>query len=256
MKILAIGDIVGQNGVSYTVRKLNDIKKDCNIDFVVANAENACTGNGINTNTANELIKAGVNVITLGNHAFKKNEVVNLLLNKKNIIRPANFPSETVGNGYTIISFNNIRICVINLLGRMNLLTVDCPFKKADSILDEIKGKCDIIIVDFHADASSEKQAMGYYLDSKVNAVFGTHTHIQTADERILPGGTGYISDIGMTGTLDSVLGVKKEIIIQRFITQLPKKFEVAEGKQQLCGAIFEFDDKTYKCKNVERLKI
>jgi metallophosphoesterase (TIGR00282 family) len=255
MKILAIGDIVANNGVSYALKMLSELKKEYGIDFVIANAENACIGNGLNTSVANELIKGGVDVITLGNHAFKKNEIVNVLLNKNNVIRPANFPEGTLGKGCTIVTKNGVRICVINLLGRMNLLSVDCPFKKADKILNGVKNKCDIIIVDFHADATSEKLAMGYYLDSKVNAVFGTHTHVQTADERILPGGTGYISDIGMTGTLESVLGVKKEIIIQKFITQLPKKFEVAEGKQQLCGVVFEFDDITFKCKNVTRVK-
>lgn len=256
MKILAIGDIVGPNGVSYVSRKLSEIKKEYGVDFVIANAENSCTGNGLNTSVTNELIKCGVDVITLGNHAFKRNEVVNVLLNKKNVIRPANYPEGAAGNGYTILTYNNKKICVINLLGRMNLLTVDCPFKKADKILSEIKGKCDIIIVDFHADATSEKISMGYYLDSKVTAVFGTHTHVQTADERILPGGSGYISDIGMTGPIESVLGVKKEIIIQRFVTQISKKFEVADGKQQLCGVIFDIDDKTNKCVNVTRVKV
>ena len=256
MNILAIGDIVSQNGASYVKKKLGTLKKEYNIDFVIANGENVCQGNGLTTSEANELLKSGIDVITLGNHAFRKKEIVNALLNKNCVIRPANFPEGTVGNGYTVLNCGSKRIVVVNLIGRMNLMTVDCPFKKADKILFELKNKCDIIVVDFHADATSEKLAMGYYLDGRASAVFGTHTHVQTADEMILPKGTGYISDVGMTGPEDSVLGVKKEIIIKRFITSMPQKFEAADGKQKLCGVIFEFDDESNKCIDVKRIKL
>lgn len=254
MNILAIGDIVGVNGVAYTLSKLNDIIETYKVDFVIANAENAAVGNGITKEIAQKLLNSKVDIITLGNHAFSKKDVVNLLLNMP-VIRPINYPEKTVGEGFYIKEKNGKKIAVINAMGRLNLLNIDCPFKTVMKKINQIKGKCDIIIVDFHAEATSEKLAFGNYLDSYATVVFGTHTHVQTADERILPGGTGYITDIGMTGPVDSILGVKKDIIIRRFLTQMPEKFVQAEGKNALCGALFEIDDTTNKCIKVSRIK-
>ncbi|MBE7037994.1 MAG: TIGR00282 family metallophosphoesterase [Ruminococcaceae bacterium] len=254
MNILAIGDIVGSGGVNYTLSKIDGIIEKYNVDFVIANAENSASGNGITKEIAQKLINAKVDVITLGNHAFSKKDVVNLLLNMP-VIRPINYPEKTVGEGFYIKEKKGKKIAVINAMGRLNLLNIDCPFKAVMRKVNQIKEKCDIIIVDFHAEATSEKIAFANYLDSDVCAVFGTHTHVQTADERILPGGTAYITDIGMTGPIDSILGVKKDIIIRRFLTQMPEKFYQAEGKNELRGVVFEIDDKTNKCVNIVRVK-
>lgn len=254
MNILAIGDIVGEGGVNYTLAKIDGLIKKYNADFVIANAENAASGNGITKDIAQKLINSQVDVITLGNHAFSKKDVVNLLLNMP-VIRPINYPEKTVGEGFYIKEKKGKKIAVINAMGRLNLLNIDCPFKAVMKKVSQIKDKCDIIIVDFHAEATSEKIAFANYLDSYVTAIFGTHTHVQTADERILPCGTAYITDIGMTGCVDSVLGVRKDIIIKRFLTQMPEKFIQAEGKNELRGVVFEIDDKTNKCVNVIRVK-
>ncbi len=256
MRILAIGDIVGDRALDYTFRKLPDIKKEYNIDFVIANGENSSVGNGIIMPIAKDMLKNGIDVITLGNHTFTKKDVLNVLLNNKRVIRPLNFPEKTVGNGYTIAEKNGKRIAVLNALGRINLVNCDCPFAGVDRVLNGIKGKYDISILDFHAETSSEKLCMGFYLDGRISAVFGTHTHVATADERILANGTGYISDVGMTGVMDSVLGVKKEIIIKRMVDLIPGRFELAEGRITLNGVIFDFDDSTNKCTNVERISV
>lgn len=256
MRILAIGDIVGERALDYTFRKLPQIKKEYSIDFVIANGENSATGNGITMQIAKDMQKNGIDVITLGNHTFTKKDAVNVLLNNSRVIRPINFPEKTVGKGSVVVEKCNKRIAVINALGRINLLNCDCPFRTVEKELHHLKGKCDISILDFHAETTSEKLSMGFYLDGKISAVFGTHTHVPTADERILPGGTGYISDIGMTGVMNSVLGVKKEIIIRRFVDLMPQKFELAEGNITLSGVIFEFDDTTNKCIKAERISV
>lgn len=256
MRILAIGDIIGDKALDYTFRKLPQIKKDYSIDFVIANGENSAVGNGITMQIAKDMQKNGIDVITLGNHTFTKKDAVNVLLNNQRVIRPINFPEKTVGKGSVIVEKDGKRIAVINALGRINLMNCDCPFKAVEKELSRLKGKCDISILDFHAETSSEKLCMGFYLDGKISAVYGTHTHVATADERILPEGTGYISDIGMTGVSDSVLGVKKEIIIRRIVDLMPQKFEIADGRITLSGVIFEFDDTTNKCIKAERISV
>lgn len=256
MRVLAIGDIVGDRALDYTFRKLEMIKKEYDIDFVIANGENSSVGNGITMQIARDMQKNGIDVITMGNHTFTKKDAVNVLINNKRVIRPLNFPEKTVGNGSVVVEKNGKRIAVMNALGRINLMNCDCPFKGVERELHKLRGKYDISILDFHAETSSEKLCMGYYLDGKVSAVFGTHTHIATADERILPGGTGYISDVGMTGVRDSVLGVKKEIIIKRFVDLIPQKFELAEGSIILNGVVFEFDDDNNRCVGVERISV
>lgn len=254
MKILTIGDIFGQCGVEHTSLVLPGLIKEENIDFCIANGENA-SGNGIGRDDYDRLTDAGVDVITLGNHTFGKKDVFSLLENSYDIIRPANYPEDVVGNGYGIYKRGGKKIGVINLMGRVNIpISLDCPFRTFDKVIEKIKDECDIIAVDFHAEATSEKKAMMYYLDSKVTLLFGTHTHVQTADERITPRGMGYITDLGMTGAEESVLGVEKDIIIERFITGVGRKFVYASGRASLSGAVFTVDDETLKCTDVKRI--
>lgn len=254
MNILCIGDIVGKPGRSYINNMLPKLIKEHNIDFVIANGENCAHGVGLTRNTYEELVYAGVDVITMGNHTWAKKEVIDFIQEKTNLIRPANFPTNNPGRGYTIVEKAGMRIAVINLIGRVYLESYDCPFRKVDEILEKIKNEADIIIVDFHAEATSEKLALGWYLDGKVTAVFGTHTHVQTSDERLLPQGTGYITDVGMTGPYNSILGVDKDIIIKKFITLMPGKFEVAEDKAVFGALLLELEDKTLK--SVKRLSM
>lgn len=254
MNILCIGDIVGKPGREFINNRLPKLITEYKIDFVIANGENSAHGVGITRSTYEELLYAGVDVITLGNHAWSKKEVTEFIEDKLNIIRPANFPSNNPGRGYTILEKHGKRIAVINLCGRVYMDSYDNPFNKADEILEKIKDKADIIIVDFHAEATSEKLALGWYLDGRVTAVFGTHTHVQTSDERLLPKGTGYITDVGMTGPYDSILGVDKDIIIKKFVTMMPGKFEVADGKAVFCAILLEVDDN--KLKSIKRLSI
>ncbi len=255
MNILAVGDIVGNDGVRYAVHQFKSLLLREHVDFTVVNGENAADGKGLSAQAADALFGAGADVITLGNHAFAKKDVVSLLLNRP-VIRPLNYPAGTVGYGCYVKTVKGKRIAVLNALGRVNILNVDCPFRAVDKKLRELNGEADITILDFHAEATSEKCAMGHYLDGRATCVFGTHTHVQTADECVLPGKTGYISDVGMTGPVNSILGVRKEIIVQRFLTQLPQRFLLAEGKQKLCGAVFEIDDKTNQCVNVKRIQV
>ncbi|MBE7029800.1 MAG: TIGR00282 family metallophosphoesterase [Ruminococcaceae bacterium] len=255
MKILAIGDIVGDCGTDFAVMVLPEIRRTYQIDLCIANAENAAEGSGITQNIYYRLSDAGVDGFTMGNHTFQKKDAVALLEKNSDIIRPANYPDGVPGKGYMLLHACGKTIGVINLMGRFNLLNLDCPFRTADALLEELKDKCDFVVADFHAEASSEKIAFGYYLDGRATAVFGTHTHVQTADECILPKGTGYISDLGMTGAIESVLGIKKEIIIRRFLTQMPQKFENAYGKARLCGAVFTIDENN-RCTAVERIAV
>lgn len=255
MKILAVGDVTGVCGLDFVRSELKYLIQDENIDFCIVNGENACSRNGITPREYEILTESGADVVTLGNHAFDRSEVEAVLANK-DAIRPANYPEGTVGRGSTVLKAGDKRIGVINLVGRINMLNNDCPFKTADREIEKIKNDCDMIFVDFHAEVTSEKLAMGFYLDGRVTGVFGTHTHVQTADERILPKGTGYISDLGMTGVVNSVLGVDKDIIIKRMITSMPVKFEAACGNPMLCGVIFEIDDENNKCVKVTRVHI
>ena len=256
MRIFLIGDIVGNGGVEYLRTHLGSIKKLKNIDFVVANAENSTpVGKGISKEVANTLYSCGVDVMTMGNHTFNNKEIYELFEDNFPVIRPANMPPMTEGEGYVISEANGYKIAVISLLGRVFMENMDCPFRTADKIIDIVKDKSDIIIVDIHAEATSEKLAMGYYLDGKVSVVFGTHTHVQTADEKILENGTAYITDVGMTGCHDGVLGVKKEIIIKKFLTSLPQRHETVNDNPVLNGLIVDVDESTGKATNVERIQ-
>lgn len=256
MRVLCIGDVIGSIGCEFLRKTLPQFKKLKGIDFVICNGENSTDGNGIVPASAQHLFTSGVDVITLGNHAFRRKEIYEYLDQEENIIRPYNFPSpSTPGRGYCTVDLGRTSVTVINLMGQEFMdASVENPFYAVDEILKKVESK--IIFVDIHAEATSEKKAMGFYLDSKVSAVFGTHTHVQTADECILKGGTGYISDLGMTGPIDSVIGVKKDIIISRFKTKLPHRFDYADGECALDCVLFDIDEKSGKTVSVERFNL
>lgn len=255
MRVLFIGDIVGNPGRKMIKEFLPDYRKIKNIDFCVANGENAVGGTGLTYLAAQELIESGIDVITLGNHTWAKKEIINFIGTEKNIIRPANYPEGNPGKGSVVAEAGGIGIGVLNLMGRVYMDPVDCPFVAADREIEYLTNFTDIIIVDFHAEATSEKNAMGHYLDGRVAAVIGTHTHVQTADEKILPLGTAYITDAGMTGPFESVIGVDKEIALNRFLTRIPHKFTIAtKGDVQFNAVIIDIDEGTHKATRMERV--
>ena len=254
MKILAVGDIVGNIGISELKNKLYQLRQKEEIDFVIVNGENAAEGMGITEKNFEDIISQNVDVVTMGNHTWGKKEIFKFIDHPK-LIRPANYPKGVVGKGYGIYECKNKKIAVINLIGRVyiNILS-DNPFLIAKNIIKKIKDKVDMIFVDFHAEATGEKITMGHYLDGKVTAVFGTHTHVQTADEKILPKGTAFISDIGMTGPKNSALGMDISVVIKRFETALPEKYKMATGEGMLNGVIFDVDDNTNKVTKIIRI--
>lgn len=254
MRVLFIGDVVGKPGRAIIRQKLSALKHQYNVDIIVANGENVAGGNGITPETADELFSAGIDILTMGNHVWDKKEAFDLLNTEERIVRPANYPSGVPGSGGRVFSFGRYTLGVINLSGRVFMgEQLDCPFRRGLEELNRMEGT-KAVLVDFHAEATSEKMAMGWFFDGKVSAVVGTHTHIQTADERILPGGTAYITDAGMTGPRDSVLGVKKEIILHRFQTQLPARFELAGGPVELRGVVIDIDHSTGRSTHIERV--
>lgn len=250
-----VGDIVGNAGRRGISDNIKSLKDEYKINFVIANGENAAGGNGITQKIANELFSYGINVLTMGNHVWDKKEILDFIDKEDRIIRPANYPPNTPGKGYNIFNVNGYKIGVISLSGRVFLSDLDCPFRVSKQIIDEIRKVTNIIIVDFHAEVTSEKLALGWYLDGQVSALCGTHTHVQTADERLLSNGTAYITDLGMTGPRDSVLGVETEIIINKFLTQLPSRFEVAKGLYQFNGVVIDIDEETGLAKDIQRVQ-
>jgi len=255
MKVLMIGDIFGKPGRRAVKYFLPQLRQLYQLDFIIANGENAANGMGITNDTADELLSSGIDVLTMGNHVWDKKEAINLLDMEPRILRPANYPPGTPGLGYSVFSaHNNIEVGVVNLSGRVFLGNSDCPFRAAENIIGLLKKRTQVILVDFHAEATSEKMALGWYLDGKATACCGTHTHIQTADARILPGGTAYITDIGMTGPRNSVLGVDSRLVIQKFLAQMPVKFEVAGGPCQFNGVVIELNPKTGRAINITSL--
>jgi len=257
MNILIIGDIVGISGVNKVKEILPKLKKEKNIDFVIANGENSADGIGITSKIFKELIVSGVDVITMGNHTWGKKDIFNIIENKK-LLRPANYPKDVLGNGYGIYECNAKKIAVINLIGRasMNVLSEN-PFITADEIIEKIKDEVDAIIIDFHAEATAEKIAMGYYLDGKVTCLFGTHTHVATADETILENGTAYITDIGMTGPKKSVIGMEVDASIKRFVTTLPEKYRVSDDKEVILnGCILNLNSESCRVEKIDRIKL
>lgn len=247
LKILFIGDVVGKPGRKILKSCLKEIIATEETDLVIANGENAAGGFGITYEVSQEIFSAGVDLITLGNHTWDNREISRVLEDEPRVIRPANYPEGTPGQGYYITeTTKGILVGVANLLGQVFLEPLQCPFRIADEVITKIKRKTDIIIFDIHAETTSEKMALGWYLDGRVTAVLGTHTHIPTADERILPKGTGYITDVGMTGPFNSVLGINPEIVITKFLTKRPARFEVASGPVKLDGIIFEVNEHGY----------
>lgn len=256
MKILAIGDIVGENGLNKLKELLPNLKQREKIDFVIANGENVAGGMGITEKLFRQMIYAGVDVVTLGNHTWAKKDIFNFIDDEK-ILRPANYPKNIQGKGYNIYNYKNKKIAVINLIGRTNMgILSENPFLEADKILEQIKKKTDIIIVDFHAEATAEKIALAHYLDGRVNIIFGTHTHVQTADEIILTNGTAYITDIGMTGPCDSVIGMDKKVSIKRFVTTLPEKYKIAEGECRFNSCLFFINDDNCRTEKITRINM
>lgn len=256
MKILFIGDIVGSPGRAAIKQLLPKLKKEHGLDFVVANAENAAGGSGITSKVAEELFSSGVDVLTSGDHIWKKSDIFELIKEEERILRPLNFPSGSSGRGFSVFKTKEGRkIGVACVNGRVFMDALDCPFRATLEAVEKMGKDTKVIIVDIHAEATSEKVALGWYLDGKASAVLGTHTHIQTADERILPGGTAYLTDAGMTGPYDSVIGRKVEDVLERFITAIPVRFEVAEGNIQLHGAVLDIDEKTGKANSIIRVQ-
>lgn len=257
MKILFIGDVVGSPGRSMVEEYLPRLKEKYRPTMTIINGENAAAGKGITEKIYKNFLSWGAQIITLGNHAWNKKEIFEFIDDAPYLIRPANFPEGNPGYGLAYVNINGTEVAVINLQGRTFMPAIDDPFLKADELIAEAKKRTNIIFIDFHAEATSEKQAFGWYVDGRVSAVIGTHTHTQTADERILPLGTGYITDAGMTGPYEGILGVERDAIIKRFLTNLPVRFEVTkEGSAQLNGVIITIDKKTGKSQKIERILI
>lgn len=255
MRLLLIGDIVGQPGRNAVKELLPVLEKEEKIDFVIANAENAAGGSGVTPQIAGELFGYGIDIMTTGDHIWNRREIIEYLDRDDRLLRPANYPKGVAGFGSCVVDKKSAKVGVINLAGRVFMDTIECPFRVVREEIDKMAGKTKIIFVDIHAEATSEKVALGWYLDGVVSCVFGTHTHIQTADERILPKGTAYITDLGMTGPYDSVIGRKIEQILTRFITQLPTRFEMAEENVQLAGAVVEVDEATGRARSIKRIQ-
>jgi len=238
LNILFVGDIVGALGRRTVAEFLSGTKKQYNIDFTIANGENSAHGYSITEKIYNELLDMGVDAITMGNHTWEKKEILSKISNLDRMVRPANYPPGAPGRDHLLVEVSGIKVGIVNLLGRVFMQCMDCPFQAAEKLINKLKDQTKIIIVDIHAEATSEKNAMGFFLDGRVSAVVGTHTHVMTADDRILPNGTGFISDIGMVGALDSIIGMNKGQIIKRFVTQMPEKFEPTEVGQGLFNAV------------------
>ena len=247
MKVLAVGDIVGEAGVRKLKGILPNLKKSDEIDFVVTNGENAAGGMGLLERNFKDLLEAGTDVVTMGNHTWGKKDIFKFI-DHSQLLRPANYPKGVVGKGLGIYECKGKKIAVMNLMGRVDLnILTENPFVMAKEMVDELQGKVDMIFIDFHAEATAEKIAMGRFLDGKITALWGTHTHVQTADEQILPNGTAYITDLGMTGPKDSVIGMDISASLKRFETTLPEKYKLAEGECILNAVEFEIDDETNK---------
>lgn len=256
MKILVVGDVVGESGVKKLKEVLPKIRQSDKIDFCIVNGENSAGGMGITTKIFHDMMSLNVDVITMGNHTWGKKDIFTFIDHPR-IIRPANYSKGVLGKGFGIYESKGKQIAVVNLIGRTNMNVLsENPFLAIEDIIEKIKNTADIIIVDFHAEATAEKIAMGYYLDGRVNIVFGTHTHVQTADERILNKGTAYITDIGMTGPKNSIIGMDIEASIKRFVTSLPERYKLAEGNCKLNGCIFEINDENCQVEKIIRINV
>lgn len=255
MKILMIGDVSGRPGRKILTEHLPDIVRETGADFTVANLENASGGNGITEKNLKTLLNLPIDAVTMGNHVWGQKETIAYIDRYPMMVRPANYPDSAPGRGWTYFEKNGKRICVLNLSGQVYMNNMDSPFPILDSIITELVENCDILLVDFHAEATSEKLACGYYLEGTAAAVVGTHTHVQTADNRVLPGGTAYITDLGMTGPLNGILGVRKNIILETMVTKLPKRYEIElERPWQFNGVLIDIDDETNKAVRIDRI--
>jgi len=257
VKVLFIGDIFGEPGRRALAKAVPRLVAQRQIDIVIGNGENAAGGFGITPELAEELFDLGLAVITTGNHAWDKKEILDYFPREPRLLRPANYPGGVPGHGSVIVeSASGERLGVLQLMGRAYMPTLDCPFQVAKKEMADLKKRTTAVIVDMHAEATSEKMAMGHYLDGEAVAVVGTHTHVQTADDQILPKGTAYVTDIGMTGPLHSVIGVKKELAIEKFLTGMPRRFEVASGPSVFCAVLLELDARLGKALSIERVRI
>lgn len=255
MNILFVGDVVGRTGRLALSSRLGRVIDRHFIDLVVVNGENAAAGFGLTVDIARDLFDMGVDVITSGNHIWDKKEIFDYLDRERRLLRPANYPSGCAGRGSGVYATSaGLKVGVVNIEGRVFMNNLECPFRTADALIEELRQETPVILVDFHAEATSEKMALGHYLDGRVSAVVGTHTHVQTADEHILPGGTGYITDAGMTGSRDAVIGIRKDLAVDKFLTQLPVRFEVAKKDPILCGVVFSVDEGTGRATGVTRI--
>jgi 2',3'-cyclic-nucleotide 2'-phosphodiesterase len=257
MRILLVGDIVGKPGRRAIERLLSRITGEEKIDFTIVNGENAAGGMGLTPEIAVELLDHGVDVLTSGNHIWAKKEITSFLIEERKLLRPANYPEGAPGRGSGVFqSRGGEKVGVLNLEGRVFMRNLDCPFRVAEKEIEEMKKETEIIVVDFHAEATSEKIALGWFLDGKVSAVLGTHTHVQTADERILNAGTAYMTDVGMTGPLASVIGIRKQIALRRFLTQIPSQFDVATEEVELQGAVVDVNLESGKATGIRRIRV
>lgn len=251
-----IGDIYGKIGRQAVTQYIPALKTKYQLNLIIANGENSAGGVGITKKTLDEIYNSGVDVVTSGNHIWDKKEIFQFIDHEKYLIRPANYPPQTPGKGYCIFEVNNKKVGIANISGRTFMPALDCPFRKADEIIECLNQECDLILFDFHAETTSEKMAMGWYVDGRITCMVGTHTHIQTADERILPKGTAYITDLGMVGPWNSVLGVDRDLVIKKFLTGLPVKFDIASGPHVFCGLVIMIDDQTNQVQKVQRIMI
>ena len=257
MRLLFLGDVVGRPGRRALAALVPRLAAQEDIEFVIANCENASGGKGVDPRSADELHEAGVDVLTSGNHVWQNREIVPYMRESGRLLRPLNFPPGVPGVGWTVQKArrSEARVAVLNLIGRVFMAPVDCPFRAADEALADIRREASIVFVDMHAEATSEKTAMGWHLDGRVSAVVGTHTHIPTADARVLPGGTAYVTDAGMCGPEDSVLGVRTDRVVERFLTQMPTRFEVAAGAVLVQGAVIDIDGETGRARSIRRVR-
>jgi len=254
--VLCVGDVFGEPGRRAIEVLLPRLKKQYDVDVAVVNVENAAAGAGITPSLAKGILAHGADVMTSGNHIWDKKEIIEYIVKENLLLRPANYPAGTPGSGSIVVKAGPHKVAVLNLMGRVFLPSLDCPFRKADEEIERLRAETPIIVVDMHCEATSESQAMGWYLDGRVSAVVGTHRHVQTADERVLPQGTAYITDLGMTGPTDSVIGVDKELALQRFLSQMPNRFEPAKGPVALHGVVIKIDPDTGRGLSIERLRV
>jgi len=255
LTVVCIGDIFGEPGRKALAQLLPRLRRELEIDLVIANVENAAAGFGITPALAHGILESGVDVMTSGNHIWDRREIVEYIVKENLLLRPANYPRGTPGVGSVVVKAGAHRVGVLNLQGRVFMPTIDCPFVRADEELGQLRSETPVIVVDMHGEATSEKQAMGWYLDGRVSAVVGTHSHVQTADERLLPRGTAYITDLGITGPIDSVIGVEAKLAIQRFLTGMPNRFEPARGQTRLQGVVIRIDSESGHAVGIERIQ-